>query len=141
MKLWDAATGECLRSFEGQGGKLTAVGFSGDGRFAIAGGEDGALRLWFLDWELGSLPAGEWDEAARPWLRAFIARHTPYAVPLPRLLLTGAALARSLAREGSPQWSDDDFCRLLADLRRAGFLNLRPERVQHELAETTAADD
>ena len=141
MKLWDATTGVCVRTFEGKTGKVTAVGFSGDCRFAIAGGDEGTLRLWFLDWDLGSPPRDDWDEEARPWLQAFITQHTPYATALPRLLLSNAGLTRALEREGDPQWSDNDFRGLMADLRRAGFVGIRPERVRSELVNTKPIND
>jgi len=55
-RLWDVATGKCLRAFEGHPGRVKSVAFSPDGRFALTGG---ALtpRLWELDWEYEYDPA------------------------------------------------------------------------------------
>ena len=44
--VWDVATGECLRTFEGHEEEVNAVAFSPDGRFALSGSNDNKLRLW-----------------------------------------------------------------------------------------------
>jgi serine/threonine protein kinase len=46
LKLWDAATGNEVRTFTGAGGFVRCVAFSPDGRFVLGGGEDNTLRLW-----------------------------------------------------------------------------------------------
>jgi WD40 repeat protein/serine/threonine protein kinase len=45
MRLWDAATGDLVRAF-GEHGNANRARFSPDGRFAVSGGWDGAIRVW-----------------------------------------------------------------------------------------------
>jgi WD40 repeat protein len=44
--LWDAATFNQVRQFEGHTGNIESVAFSPDGRSVLAGSEDGTVRLW-----------------------------------------------------------------------------------------------
>lgn len=46
MRLWDAATGSLLRTFEGHEDEVSAVAFSRDGMQAISGSRDMKLRRW-----------------------------------------------------------------------------------------------
>jgi hypothetical protein len=46
MRLWDVATGQCLRTFTGHTGWVNSVALSDDGRFALSGGLEGTVRLW-----------------------------------------------------------------------------------------------
>ena len=46
MKLWDAETGKCIRSFEEQSHIIYSVCFSPDGMTAISGGNDNNVKLW-----------------------------------------------------------------------------------------------
>ena len=47
LRLWDASTGQCVRTFEGHTEHVTSVAFSPDGRFCLSGSDDQAtLRLW-----------------------------------------------------------------------------------------------
>src|SRR5262249_18784046 len=151
LRLWDAATGRCLRTFEGHADAVTSVGLSGEGRYALSGGADGALKLWVLDWELAAAAPADWDEGARPHLATFLARHTPYAAPLPDRkrsvkeivnlplgrLFKGAApeeeITLALTRRGRPLWTGEDFEGLLDTLGCAGYGWLRPEGVRREL--------
>jgi hypothetical protein len=45
-RLWDAATGKQIRSFEGHTASLWSVAFSPDGRFVLTGSADNTARLW-----------------------------------------------------------------------------------------------
>ncbi|HND51702.1 MAG TPA: hypothetical protein PLV92_04875, partial [Pirellulaceae bacterium] len=45
-RLWDAATGECLRVLNGHDGKVTDVGFSPDCKTVATTCVDGGVRIW-----------------------------------------------------------------------------------------------
>ena len=49
LKLWDVASGERLRVFEGHGGAVNAVCVTPDGRCAVSAAADGTLRSWDLE--------------------------------------------------------------------------------------------
>ncbi len=51
LKLWEIATGKCLRTFEGHNGLIQSVGLSSDGKYALSGAahdnnDDNTLKLW-----------------------------------------------------------------------------------------------
>ena len=46
LKLWDAATGQLLRSFKGHKDLLLSVAFSPDGTSFLSGSGDSTLKLW-----------------------------------------------------------------------------------------------
>ncbi|WP_052567882.1 protein kinase domain-containing protein [Ktedonobacter racemifer] len=46
LRLWEVATGTCLRTFQGHTRRVTSVCLSADGRFALSGSGDYTLRLW-----------------------------------------------------------------------------------------------
>lgn len=46
LKLWDSATGECLRTMQGHEGAINSVAFSPDGLRLLSGSADGTLRVW-----------------------------------------------------------------------------------------------
>lgn len=45
-KIYDAVTGENIRSFTGHSGSVTAVAFSPDGVYALTGSDDHTAKLW-----------------------------------------------------------------------------------------------
>jgi WD40 repeat protein len=47
--LWDVATGQKLRTFEGHRGSVCSVAFSPDGRYVLTGSGDGTARLWKVE--------------------------------------------------------------------------------------------
>ncbi len=52
LRIWDLATGACLRSFQGHTTGADSVALSADGRWALsAGGEDRRILLWDLTGE------------------------------------------------------------------------------------------
>jgi WD40 repeat protein len=46
LRLWDVATGEPVRVFQGHRGQVYSVTFSPDGQYVLSGSRDGTLRLW-----------------------------------------------------------------------------------------------
>ena len=46
LKLWEVATGRCVRTLEGHTNRVTSVSISGDGRLALSGSGDKTLKLW-----------------------------------------------------------------------------------------------
>jgi len=46
LRLWDIASGECVRLFEGHTYAVDSVDISSDGKFALSGGRDRTLRMW-----------------------------------------------------------------------------------------------
>jgi WD40 repeat protein len=48
LRLWELATGQCVRTFEGHTDDVDSVSISPDGRWGLSGSDDKTLRLWEL---------------------------------------------------------------------------------------------
>ena len=46
IKLWDAATGALIRTFEGHSGSVRSIVFSPDGTRVLSGSSDQTMKLW-----------------------------------------------------------------------------------------------
>ena len=46
LKMWDTATGQCVRTFEGHTDHVDSVSLSEDGSCALSGSYDNTLKLW-----------------------------------------------------------------------------------------------
>lgn len=49
IRLWDAETGQCMKTLPCPGSWVQTVVFSPDGQYLVSGGSDGAIRLWELE--------------------------------------------------------------------------------------------
>ena len=125
LKLWELATGRCLRTFEGHTNYINSVAITPDGKRVLSGSEDKTLILWYLDWDYEFPEPADWDEGARLYLEIFLILHCPYGED-------------GISRVGKPLWNEADFEKLLEDLSYRGYGWLRPEGVRRELEEMTA---
>ena len=48
LRLWNLATGECVRAFEEHSNSVISLSINPDGTLALCGGSDGLLKLWSL---------------------------------------------------------------------------------------------
>jgi len=109
VKLWDAKSGELLRTLNNK--EQRSVCFNADGTIAAAYGED--LTLYTLDYDIAFPGWADWDEKAEPYLRFFLSRR--------------------------PNFSEDDFGDLMAELQHRGFGWLTSTGVRAKLNEMEAA--
>jgi WD40 repeat protein len=54
VRLWNAQTGEHLRTYLGHTGIINSVVFSPDSRVLASGGQDNVIKRWRVDPHLGS---------------------------------------------------------------------------------------
>ncbi|MCI2421354.1 hypothetical protein MOQ72_28330 [Saccharopolyspora sp. K220] len=52
VRIWELATGRCLRVLDGHNGEVSAVVISSDAQFVLSASWDGTIRRWELDWDL-----------------------------------------------------------------------------------------
>ena len=123
IRLWDVSTGACLRTLDGGDDTwIFSIAISADDRYLIAGG-DGISRLWELSWDIEDRKPADWDEGAAPYLQNFLKLHQPISDKSPT------------AKEGVPEWTEQDFEKLIADLGCRGYGWLSPEGVRAKLTE------
>jgi hypothetical protein len=134
MRLWNLVTGQCIQVFAGHTAAVTSLSMSPDGRWLASGSHDQTLRLWELEWEYEFPAPSDWDDVAAVHLQNFLTLHAPYEAGLPEGgQATGEAITRALTRSGTPRWTEDDFQKLLATLRTAGYGWLRPDGIRRKL--------
>jgi len=125
VRLWEVATGRCVRTFEGHTDGVSSVALSSDDRWALSGSDDKTARLWELIWECDFPDPVDWDEGARPYLEIFLTLHCQVDKD-------------ALTRVGKPSWTEEDLQKLLTDLQYRGYGWLRPEGVRRQLKKMTA---
>jgi WD40 repeat protein len=120
IRLWDIASGQQIHCLVGHTDWVYSAVFSLDGHYVCSGSGDRTIRVWFLDWDYDFPAPADWDEGARPYLDIFLTLHTPYGPD-------------GLRRVGKPQWTEEDFQKLLQELGYRGYGWLRPAGVRREL--------
>jgi WD40 repeat protein len=46
LRLWDVASGKCVKTLEGHSDYVSSVSFSKDNKIVVSGSGDNTLRLW-----------------------------------------------------------------------------------------------
>jgi len=108
LALWDMKTYDRLRTFTADF-QITIFHFSPAGDYAIAACNDGTTLFWRLDYEYEFPGWSDWDEGAKPYLKAHTARY--------------------------PELKKNNFNQLIADLQNRGYGWLRPEGIRAKLEE------
>ncbi|MDT3444767.1 serine/threonine-protein kinase [Pseudofrankia sp. BMG5.37] len=116
VRVWDLAAGRCLRTLAAHTGSVLSVRCSSDARTVLSLGQDKKAKVWQLAWDYEFPQPADWDQDARPYVDAFLARR----------------------RWVDAAWTDDDVEGLLDVLRDAGLGWLRPDGVRAELARAAA---
>lgn len=138
IRIYDVATGRCIRILEAHNGDVQCIFVSADCRWVLSGGSDKVFRMWELDWEFDVIKPVQWDEAARPYLLKFLALRRPYAGSLPQDRdPTENEIHRALTREGKPTWTETVFQGLLQTLACCGYGWIQPEGIRRELEKVT----
>ena len=66
LRMWDAQTGECVRTMRGHTADVTACAYSPEGRLIASASRDGTLRLWNIvtGQEIATLETGSSSDCA-----------------------------------------------------------------------------
>ena len=140
-QLWDVRGGRCLYTLGAgrPGVGVSSVSLSTDLRHAVCGLTDGAIEVWFLDWELEERVPEDWDERARPFMKLFLRAYQPrLGAPPHDREPSGEETTGLLTRAGQPMFGEPDIQRLLYSLGCAGYGWIRPEGIREELQRMNA---
>lgn len=122
------------RVFAGHQANVSALAISPDDRFFISGDVNGQIRHWTLDWELQARDPVDWDEAAEPYLRDFLALQQARLNYHATNIVAGADNSSSGNQEiHLSSWNEIDFTRLLQELEDVGLGWIRPEGIRNKL--------
>ncbi len=123
LRLWDITSGwgGPVYTFPQSAVDLKTVSVSANGRYALIGDGDGMLHLWELEWKIAEREQADWDDSALPYLRKFLILHRPVKKNDP------------LERKGKPEWTEQDFEKLMRELALHGYGWLRREGVRAKL--------
>jgi WD40 repeat protein len=120
LSLWEIETGTAVWKFNIHKEWINSIAISPDNHSIAYSCYGGDIHIWALDWDYDFPDPADWDEGARPYLDIFLTLHTPYGPD-------------GLSRVGKPQWTEEDFQKLLQELGYRGYGWLRPEGVRREL--------
>ncbi len=136
LRLWDVEKKQLVRTFTMHDSAINYITFQQDGRHLLTASSDMYIHLWALDWDLEDYQTRDWDDAALPYLEAFLTIHTPFAGPIPKHTgPTDPEVIAALTREGKPEWTEEDFQQLIIELGHHGYGWLQPQGVQRKLQE------
>ena len=125
LRLWDLTSGSCLSTLKGHTAAVNDTALTPNARLAVSAGADNVLRVWEMTWNYEFPSTEDWHDDARPFLEVFLALHRPVADD-------------GLSRIGSPQWTPEDFERLIVQLRDVGLGWLRVDGVRQKLEQLSA---
>jgi WD40 repeat protein len=108
IKFWDIGSQRCVYNLEGFGMGSNTISFNLDGTKLIAGGKNGII-VYDLDYALTFPGWHDWDDDALPYLQTFLTLH--------------------------PDYTEEDFQNLIAELQNRDYGWLRPLGVRTKLDE------
>lgn len=108
VKLWDTNTGEHLYEYK-EKDYINSASFSPDGKMIAIRNQSDGLIVHELDYDLHFPGWTRWDEGARPYLDIFLKLH--------------------------PDYTENDFGKLITELQTRGYGHIHPEGVRTKLDE------